>query len=78
MLRFREPKYPRWGFEYPNPDLVKIVIDTRSPHNGGQQYTPAPLNNVSNISGQSGQLHFRGTTFKGDEKIGNFPPLYVS
>lgn len=76
MLHFREPKYPHWGFDSPNPNLIKVVIDLRPSQMNWQRSAQSPLANVSNTSGQ---LSFpASSTHKEGERFLNFPPLIVS
>lgn len=76
MIHLREPKY-RWGFNSPNPNLIKVPIDLRPPHMKWQQFAGSPLANVTN---RSGQLNLRPVTSgpKEGERVLNFPPLIVS
>ena len=41
MLHFPKPKYPVWGFDAPNPDLVKIVIDLSRPSTSAPHPPPS-------------------------------------
>lgn len=75
MLRFREPKYPRWGFNSPDPNLIKVPIDLRPFNLRLPQSSSAPPSNISNTSGQ---LVFPGLSYTEGERIRDFPPLLVS
>lgn len=76
MLHFQEPKYPRWGFNSPNPNLIKIPIDLRL----SDDRLPRLISyfSSSNISNTSGQIVFPAPSFEENARIRDSPPLYIS
>lgn len=76
MLQFQKPKYEKWGFNHPSPNLIKVVIDLRPPHMQWQKFAGSPLTDVTN---PSGLLSFpTSSRHKPGEKVLDFPPLMVS
>jgi hypothetical protein len=45
----KKPKYDDWGFDRPDPNLVKVVIDLR-PKRSQAKYNPPPVTGSSSMS----------------------------